>query len=338
MALLFCESFDHYASPSLKGWSGSVWDAIEAGQGRFGTYCAREKYGSFAADVSLSLGFNRATLIVGFAYKQEGFGYAKFPMRFFEGGTLHGQLFIDTAGNANLAHGNGSILASYFPGLVANTYYYWEIKYTPHDTAGAYEVRLNGNTIMSATNVDTRNGGTGVLNAIGMNHQVNDIQRGRWDDIYICDTLGGVNDDFLGDVRVEVILPSGNGNYSELVGQDADSVNNYLQVDEVQPDGDTTYVESPIVGAKDTYTYGNPATSSGTVYGVQILPYAKKTDAGVRSIASMARLSGVDEDGPTKTLNTDYAYLSDIREEKPGGGSWTITDVQDAEFGVKVTA
>jgi hypothetical protein len=68
-----------------------------------------------------------------------------------------------------------------------------------------------------------------------------------------------------------------------------------------------------------------------------LLPYAAKTNAGVRSIASVARLSGTEVDSSDKALSVSYAYLPDIRETKPGGGAWSISDVNSAEFGVKVT-
>ena len=105
------------------------------------------------------------------------------------------------------------------------------------------------------------------------------------------------------------------------------------------PNDDTEYVESSTAGHKDTYAYGNLATASGTVYAVQPVPYAKKNDAGPsRSIVSVARLSGTEEDSAVKTLSTSYAYFGDIRATKPGGGQWTIADVNSAEFGVKVNA
>jgi hypothetical protein len=147
-----------------------------------------------------------------------------------------------------------------------------------------------------------------------------------------------VNTDFLGDVRVQALLPTGNGNSSQLVGSDGNSTDNYLLVDEVPPNEDTDYVESATVNDKDTYVFGNLTPTTGTVFGVQIVAEARKTDAGVRSFKSVARLSATEADGPDTTLSTTYAFYMDKRDTKPGGGSWTITNVNDAEFGVKVTA
>ena len=162
------------------------------------------------------------------------------------------------------------------------------------------------------------------------------------DDLYILDNVdsgiaGMPNDDFLGDVRVEVIRPSGNGNSSDWIGQDANSTDNYLNVDETTPDGDTTYNESDVVDDKDTYAYSNLSTVSGTVYGVLPTPYIRKTDSGTREFASVARLSTTEDDGPSTPLSTSYQYLQNALDGNPDGDPWTIADVNSAEFGPKVT-
>ena len=156
------------------------------------------------------------------------------------------------------------------------------------------------------------------------------------DDIYVCDDTGGTNNDFLGDIRVEALLPNGNGNSSQFDGSDGNTTDNYLLVDDATPNDDTDYVESPDSGDKDTYAYGNLASSTGSVYGVQICPYARKTESGIRNLKTVARLSGTETDGPERPVGDSYAYMPDIRETKPGGGAWSISDVNSAEFGQKV--
>jgi hypothetical protein len=123
-----------------------------------------------------------------------------------------------------------------------------------------------------------------------------------------------------------------------LAGSDGNSTNNYLLVDEATPNDDTDYVSSATPGDKDTYAYSNMNATAGTVFGVQPVPAARKDDAGARSIVTIARLSGTEVDGPVKTMATTYAYYADMRETKPGGGSWSISDVNSAEFGVKINA
>jgi hypothetical protein len=154
------------------------------------------------------------------------------------------------------------------------------------------------------------------------------------------DTSGTINNDFKGDCRVEAIFPNGNGNSSVLVGSDGNSTDNYLLVDENPPNSDTDYVESSTVGDKDTYNYGSITSAFGVVHGVQICPFVKKTDAGVRSIANVARSSGTEADSASQALAATYGYLPTIKEDDPStpGSRWTVAGVNAAEFGVKVTA
>ena len=155
------------------------------------------------------------------------------------------------------------------------------------------------------------------------------------DDLYVCNGAGTSNNDFLGDVAVYNLLPNGNGFYSQFVGSDADSTDNYLLVDEAGNPVTTDYAGSPTDGNKDTYTFQDLPVSSGTVLGTQVGMYAAKSDTLAKSIRSVARLSGVDATGTDHTLQTSYDIHDDIYETKPGGGAWTIADVNNTEFGAE---
>ena len=50
--------------------------------------------------------------------------------------------------------------------LAAGQWYYMEVKVTIDDSAGAYEVRINGTTVASASGIDTRNSGTGLIDRV----------------------------------------------------------------------------------------------------------------------------------------------------------------------------
>jgi len=158
-------------------------------------------------------------------------------------------------------------------------------------------------------------------------------QRANWDDLYLTDST-----DFLGDCRVECLIPSGNGNSSQWVGSDATSTDNYLLVDETSLDGDTTYVEADSVGDKDTYAMDDLETAAGTVYAVQTILAQRKTDAGSRQVAPVLRHSGTDYDGTSVSVGDTYAFGIEIEEQNPGTSSaWSIADVNAIEFGAKVT-
>lgn len=338
MTVIFMDSFDHYASLTQKWTAGDADFGPSAGNGRFGAGMNVGFSNSGTKTCSLTIPA-ASTYIFGFAFRLAS-ATALWDQPWFqfrEGSTIHIDFRLDSSRRPYLTR-NGTTLASSSSPLTVGVWYYLEVKVVVHDSAGSVELRVNGVNVASASSVDTRNGGTGVIDTFGMVFGNSGAFQGMsFDDFYILNTAGSVNNDFLGDVRVEALFPNGNGNASQLDGSDGNTTDNYLLVDEASP-STADYVESSDVGDKDTYAYGNLTSVAGGVAAVQILPYAAKTDAGTRSIVSVARLSGTEVDSADKPLSVSYQYLPDVREAKPGGGAWDIAAVNGAEFGVKVSA
>lgn len=224
----------------------------------------------------------------------------------------------------------GTLLATSATGIIVNgVYTYLEFSWTINDSTGAFEVKANGVSAVSVTATDTRNAGTAAVTKIFFWHPET---ASDWTDIYYNQS------GYWGDGRVEMLKPSGNGNSSILVGSDGNSTDNYLLVDEQTPNDDTDYVTSATPGDKDTYAMDNLVSTGGTVQCVQLVDYFRKDDAGARSIVTVARLSGTEADSAVFTAATTYGYARDPRTTKPGGGSWSISDVNSSEVGTKVNA
>lgn len=339
MALLFCESFDHLAAGDLNRKYDTVGGSNTISTGRFGSALHTTNQGDTLRWQISTVG---DFFIIGCAWYQSDAVATNTPgiWALLDGTTIQVDLRVNALKQLVITR-NGTTLQTGTTIMSSATWYYIQAKILIANS-GTWEVLLNGATELSGSG-DTQQSANAQATVFGLggifSGSSNFGQTMRIDDVYLCDDLGGVNDDYLGDVRVEAIFPNGNGNSSQFDGSDGNQVDNYLLVDENDPgpDDDTTYVQSADVGDKDTYAFGNLASSTGTVYGVQILPYARKTDAGSRSICTVARLSGTETDGPNQALSTTANYLFDMRETKPGGGSWTISDVNSAEFGQKVT-
>lgn len=293
-----------------------------------------------------SIGANKTTLIMGAAVKADNTADAGNVFGgFLDSGTIQVFILMDNSGIIRAYRGGyGTLLGSSAPGVWAiSVWHYIECKATFSNTVGTIEVKVDGATVLNLTGVDNCTSANEYANQYGIGDISNTHHHNAgFDDVYLCDTVdsgvtGAPNDDFLGDIAIETIFPNGNGNSSDFTGQDADSTDNYLNVDETPPDQDTTYNESAVVGDKDTYAYGDLATVVGPVLAVQTQPRATKTAAGVRAIKSVARLGVVEDDGPEQFLAGGYQTFPDIREANPDGDQWTIADVNSAEFGVKVT-
>lgn len=354
MALRFLEGFDHYAGGGVSmsthevGQRWSEYSAFGGGvgcsgsivSGRFGNgYQGSASNCEFWFSKTLD---DQATWIVGWAFRQAGFSSPSGIFRLLDSGSVvHLSIYPGTDGSLNLYRGDGStLLDSSAPFvLVASVWYYLEVKATIADAGGVFNLRVNGVEVASYSG-DTRNAGVASARTIAFGGDRTQTGTTVIDDIYICDSTGSApHNDYLGDIRVEALYPNGNGNSSQLDGSDGNTTDNYLLVDDTGGnDGESTYVESGDVGDKDTYAYGNLSAASGTVYGVQPLLKARKTDAGSKSVASVARVSGTEEDSANVSLPQTYTINSDLRTTKPGGGAWSVSDVNGAEFGMKVTA
>jgi hypothetical protein len=145
-----------------------------------------------------------------------------------------------------------------------------------------------------------------------------------------------VASDYLGDIRVDLLIPTAEGNTTQMTP--LSGTDNALMADETPPDDDTTYNSSATAGDKDTYVTSN-VSSAGTIHGLRLRARARKTDAGARSIATVIRSGGTDYDGTTTGLGTAYLYYSTDYYTNPNtAAAWTSTEVNAIEIGAKVAA
>lgn len=221
--------------------------------------------------------------------------------------------------------------------LQNGSWHYWEFKVTIDDTNGEVMVRRDGVTILNVSGVDTRNSGANT-NAYTLQFPNNsENNTSSYDDLYIIknDNVGLSN--FLGEIEVEALLPNGNGNYSDLVGSDGNSTDNYLLVDDSPTVNDTDFVGSAVDGAKDTYTFGNLARPSSVVRALQVSFRSRKSDTGSKSVRRILRSNNTDHTGDDINLASSYTWNQEILEKNPlTTNDWTQSDVDNLEAGVEV--
>lgn len=258
--------------------------------------------------------------------------------RRFEGATEHLRLSYNGNGTFTFSRAGtsvGTTPTSANLGIVANTWYHIEVIARCHDTAGQYDVWING--VLACTGggstLDTRNGGTaGTLDRIVWN-EPNTGTINVYDDVIIYTGSGGAQ---KGIARVITKLPTGDGaNTAWTASAGAD----YACVDEAVPNADTDYISSATPNDIDTFTY--PALGvTGTVLGVGVASLARKDDAGTRTIRDLIRQGGANYVGAVdKTLTTTYVVQQEIWEQDPASAAaWSVSGVDSAEFGVKLTA
>lgn len=362
MALLFMDSFDHYANADLgEKWStitdsGSIGESttrIVAAIGRRASQGLRLQTtggagNSETGSVSVTLTPGDATCIVGLALNQATAfsGYevgttegnaSNVIVSVRQGATTQVWFRLNADGTISALRAT-TVLGTTTAVLVVNTYSYLEFKVTINDTTGVVQIRNNGVLVLDLSAQDTANGAAGWNNIrLGTVGQASGTVQRYYDDLYVLDGTGSAPlNTVLGDVRVDARYPTAEGAssaWTPLSGTD-----NALMVDETAPDDDTTYVSTSTTGATDTHVTQDAPVAGAAIYGVQHCLNMKKADAGPCTVAPVVRYSTTDYTGSDLSPSTSYAYGLVVQETNPGTGvQWTDTDFNASEFGYKKT-
>lgn len=244
---------------------------------------------------------------------------------------------IEVIRGSNSTGSSGTVIATAPLGtLPAAGWTYVEVRCTIDDSTGAVEIRADGSSTPSLSFTgDTRNGGTST-NIDRVELRSGSSNNGI-DDWYVLNTSGAApHNTWLGDVRVFTLLPNGNGNSSQLVGSDGNSIDNYLLVDDLTV-SIADYVGSATPGQKDTYAMENLPAGVSTVFGTFEVIYALKTDGGYATAKSVLRSGGTDYTSDALVLGPAVRVGGKLRTTDPATGSaWTASGVNAAEVGVEV--
>lgn len=340
MSLVFIDGFDHYTEgDELYKWDGPYSNAanydnptIQTGRDSRGK-CVQYPYGRTAKYVPA-----QDTYIAGFAFKFTGTPSLKSILLIFAWGNRpQVTLRLETSGKLQAYREEISEVALGTPTktLVAGTWYYVECKAYLHDTYGSVEVHIDGILDSKATDVDTIVDTGAVITEIAVGGGDVGSSWHWFDDLYMLDTGGGRNNDFLGVCRIDTLFPTAAG---ASTGWTPSTGSNYDCVNEVSATF-TDYVSGDAVGEEDLYTFGDMPFTPDTINGVQTTVYAKRGSASFRKIGAVTRVGGTSYVQDERYLSVSPRYYTNLNETQPGGaGLWNKTVVDGAQFGVKVTA
>lgn len=232
---------------------------------------------------------------------------------------------------------NGSVIATSGPYLITfGSWNYMEVKVTISSSGGVIILRLNGQTFMTQTGLNTQTSGNNYVNQVRIQpFSASGNYNFRIDDVCILDNSGpSPQNDFLGECRVQTQWPSANGDTNQF--STVGALTNYQAVDETISDGDTSYVKSGTVGYIDDYTMGT-VNLTGTIYGVQVNLTQRKDDVGVRSICPVIKSGGTFYEGNAVACGSDYAVTQKIWPLEPyGAAAWTNASVNAMTAGIKI--
>lgn len=333
--LLNFEGFETYATADIgKVWNGSLSTAtIVTGVGaRNGGSAVRfgwTSYGIKSIPVS-------SAVIIGFSIYYTGTG-AGSPVivSLVDGATVQMSLSINTSGQLELNRGASTIIATSAETIAASTSAYIELKATVHNSAGTYEVRLNGiPTTLIATGQDLTSTGNNTIEGVAIGP--GGLEGGGtggdasyvsyYDDFYVCNTTGALNNTFLGDIRIEALRPDGDGTYTDFTP--STGVSHFALVDETTPNG-TDNNSNATAGNKDSYTMtAVPAIANIAVLAVRAIAAVKKGTSGPRSVKLGVRSNVTNSMSAALGLSTSQFIVSQVFETDPNtSAAWTLAAV-----------
>lgn len=158
-----------------------------------------------------------------------------------------------------------------------------------------------------------------------------------FDDIAINDTNGSEDNGWCGNGHVIKLTPEGNGDKSELLGSDGDSVDNYLLVNDY-PYDTTTYVQSATASATDLYNLTACGLTNVNIFRVWGENRAIDTTTGSGTMSIILKTESVEYESGSVALSTAYGgYSGSAYRLNPNTSSaWTTTQLDALQGGMKV--
>lgn len=266
-------------------------------------------------------------------------------LTFYRGGTAQMTVSVVPDGDdmvLSLKRG-ATVLATYTID-VPDDWIHFELKTTFHTTAGAYELRLNGITVLAATNQNTANTGSNDADQVQLWLEVPVSSTAFMviDNWYVLDGSGTSNTTFLGDSAIEEKLVFAPGTFTEWAPKLEGQVNAENVDDVGDHDGNTTYNAADTVNLTDTFMM-SALNVLITVAGVQLeIVGAIEVAAGSEDIKAITVVDTVDHASDTLTLTSeepDYQAVHWVWDVNPETDDpWTPEVLAAVEFGYRSIA
>lgn len=216
------------------------------------------------------------------------------------------------------------------------TYYDYELKIVIGNS-GSIELRVNGGVQIGPTTVDTQQTANSTADAAYIVEPQNNVIGSRVEHAILMDGSGGVADDFIGPVDVQLLPPTGDGFYTAWNFTGAASRWEAVQS---PPDGDTSYVYAASPGDQITFTHGSLPAGYTDVKMAAVWTYARRDDGTTRAFKTLLRnATPTDDLGSNEHfVGDDYIWFFQPYELNPfTSAAWSISEINAVEYGAEVT-
>lgn len=218
---------------------------------------------------------------------------------------------------------------------VMSTWFHISIEFYCHASLGYLKLWRDGNLVIDTALQQTTQGASAYAQLhIGTVTTASGWNLNYYDDMYWDNMDGETLSPIPPDIRLPLITPNGNGNYSQMLGSDGNSTDNYLLVDEIPHDTDTTYVIGDLTTEKDSYAMTTTTIEPDwTLAAVIPIAVARKVDAGgLLGLQLGTRYGGTDQLSAVIPLGTSYAGFWTRQVLAPDASAWDQTELDGVEI------
>lgn len=211
------------------------------------------------------------------------------------------------------------------PVIVTNAWQHIEVKTTLDSTTGAVEVRVDGVTVLTLTNVNTSASDLPASAVAWHNFQraASGVRAPVWfiKDIVSWNTLGSYNNNFIGPVAIVSLVPNGD----DALNWTPVGASNGWSILDNSPPVDTQYIAAgvPLPSAYRANMTNLPVDVT-SIRALQPVVRARKVDGGDGNI-QVSLVSGPAEQAlADRPITPTFTYWADISEEDPNtSAAWT---------------
>lgn len=364
MALLYLDSFDHYATADIsEKWSTAYTNsAVGASYARTGTQGMRL---SGVGGARLAVG-GETSLVCGAAVRPVTMaslplfrvGNANYPEGYFFSpeDSAFCCLHLDADGTLSVYVGNGyGGLVNKSLGAVAgatatpyilhqNVWSYVELSMTAIGATSRIRVRVNNGLALDVIANTICGYDIGLIPILTWSYftlgpgKATTLGVCDVDDLYVATQDGTGVTNFVGDCRIDCHYPTAPGTHTEWTRTGSDSGANWDQVNDTAPNDDTDANDATSAALVDTFACDDLVPEGNTIVAVQHVMSVKKTDDGAATVAPVLRVGGTDYVGDDQYPSAAaFSYGRQLYVTSPAGGAWSESAFDGMEVGYKRT-
>jgi hypothetical protein len=221
--------------------------------------------------------------------------------------------------------------------MLINQWQMGEVYVKIADSGGKITLKIDGIQEFDFTG-DTKPGA--ATNVDNLVFAYPNISGGRYfDDLAFNNTSGTVDNSWCGDGHFELLVANGNGDVNDWNGSDGNKVDNYLLVDDIPSDGDTTFV-SATGTAQDMYNVSSYTGTNKDIRRIWAECRAKDNAVSGGTIKIGYKHSGtVYLCSSARALSGNYARVvgDDALSAPTGSAVWSEADLNAIQFVTEFT-